>query len=213
MLKSGRPNCAVRRSPARDPFEIRGLPFADVAFIFIASPANPAVPQNLAYREITESAGDAGRPEAGPDVERAGTRPRALLHLLPSGHRSGGFVHNVYFRDPCTVLHKRKISTGAEVRRNLNKSLLLGRNWLRSVKTRAGLPQRVCVRDASGQKPNRPPKTRILRPNGELVFPLHPNSAPPAPPRQFAWILVHNARISAIRAQRCTNPKPLPLPG
>jgi hypothetical protein len=92
-------------------------------------------------------------------------------------------VHPAYFRDPCTVLHKRKISAGAGSVHNHNKSLPLRRNWLRSAKPRATRPNRYASEAASGQKPNRSAHSR------GFVAP----------------------RFSAIRAQECTSPKPLPL--
>ena len=80
--------------------------------------------------------------------------PAALPNL-------GAFVHRTSFRDPCTVLHKRKISAGAEAPNNPNKSLLLRRNWLRSAKPHATRPNleafvhRTYFRDPCTVLPNR----------------------------------------------------------
>ncbi len=93
--------------------------------VFTASPADRAAPQKLADREIAGSAADIQRSETGPGVER----PLALLSS-PPGMGLAALCTRANFRDPCTVLHKQKVSARAEAPHDHNKSLLLRRNWL-----------------------------------------------------------------------------------
>jgi hypothetical protein len=83
-----------------------------------------------------------------PGVPEIGFKPQSAppcAHLrIMHKHAPGQFVFptagSAYFRDPCTVMHKRKIPAGARYPRNQNKSLLLRGNWLRSAKRPATRP-------------------------------------------------------------------------
>ena len=103
---------------------------------------------------------------------RRGTRqhPPSCPPFVSSrlGHGSDRVVHRAYFRDPCTGMHKRKISAGAEVQHNHNISLLLRRNWLRSAKPRATRPHLCASQAPLARNQNRPapPKTRRLASSG-----------------------------------------------
>jgi hypothetical protein len=161
--------------------------------------------------EVTASAGDTERPETGPNVERANGRPLALLSIFSRpDHGSSSLVHRAYFRDPCTVLHKRKISAGARAPHNRSKPLLLRRNWLRSANPGTSRPSLCASETPLAGYQTVPPKTRILWPTRKFVFSAAPRTAllPRRPTNSRGFVPTLSA---AIRAQRCTNPKPLPL--
>ncbi len=147
---------------------------------------------------------------------RRGTRshppPRAFISSRP-GHGSRGFVQRAYFLDPCTGMHKRRIPAVAEIPHTHNKSLLLRRNWLRFANPRATRPNLCASETPLARNQTVPPKTHIRRPNREFVFSLHPRSAPPAPPHQFAWIRSQCLPRSVHRNAQTQNRCHLPLPG
>jgi hypothetical protein len=164
--------------------------------VFTASPADRAAPQKLAYQEIAGSAGDTERPEPGPGVERARIHPLALLSS-PPGRAKGlaALCTSAYFRDWCTVLHKRKISAGAEAPHNHNKSLLLKRNCFRTAKSRV-IRRNLCASKAlPARNQTAPPMTHIVRPNREFVFSAAPedrSSRAASPIRVYSRIRAHN---------------------
>jgi hypothetical protein len=82
-LKAERPRCAVCRSLARDLFDLRSVPFADVAHLY-----------RLACRPGC----------AGETYIRQDEKPVPAW----TAHGSGGFVHCADFRDLCTEMHKSK---------------------------------------------------------------------------------------------------------
>jgi hypothetical protein len=158
------------------------------------------------------------KPETGPH-RGTGQRPPFCVSCISSrpGHVTGlaALCLCAYFRDPCTVMHKRPIPARDRYPRNQNKSHLFRRNWLRSAKRPATSPP-VGIRDAHGQKPKlsrfvksiaRPSLSRVLRPDRGSFFPRRPTKS-----RVFSSI-----RGPVFRDPRTVMDKPksgrhLPLP-
>jgi hypothetical protein len=158
-LKAERPRCAVRKVARARFLKSWKCHLPTTLLAPTASTNDRAMPRKPASQEIprcvTSRLKDPPltmplttpfnneRPETGPR-RGTGQRPPFCVSCISSrlGHVIGlaALCLCAYFRDPCTVMHKRKIPAGARYPRNQNKSLLLRGNWLRSAKRPATSP-------------------------------------------------------------------------